>query len=450
MAMITVGVARRKGNGTNVVDEDDDDNDDNQPLLMSAFDGITTIGGDTNSSNNNNSGAAATTCWSWFSLLSSYRCRCNCRRLWIPSCFVFSAIVWMILYTPSSNNNNNNNNSNNSSSNSNTKENTRKKNNRGDNVVVFVDIFCYGDSLTYGMGSGHRGEVYPYANYLESALVSFNDSNNSTDDQTTTYQYKYNVGYDGYPGWKSDELFELICRGDKECSNHSVVSLHNNNDNNNDNNNNIQQQQHNNQLLSRRSFTNDTVRNTILSLGRSSSGSNGGGFLMDRHSDHNSVHKVGIFIYLAGTNDLIKRSIEDIYESIIAVHEWAVIANTNSNNDDGNTNTPPIITIAVGIPSSRFQEDARNPDIKSKVTSINKKLKEWAATAAPAAEILPTTKPIKHHYYVDFPFGYDINTDHDHLEQSLWSYDGLHMSKQGYQALGEYLAQIVQEISSSY
>ena len=160
------------------------------------------------------------------------------------------------------------------------------------------------------------------------------------------------------------------------------------------------------------------------------------------------VYLTILILYLAGTNDLIKRSIEDIYESIIAVHEWAVIANTNSN-DNGNTDTPTIITIAVSIPSSRFQENARNPDIKSKVTSINKKLKEWAATAA---EILPTTKTktIKHHYYVDFPFGYDINNDHNHLEQSLWSYDGLHMSKQGYQVLGEYLAQIVQEIVSPY
>ena len=55
-------------------------------------------------------------------------------------------------------------------------------------------VYCYGDSLTYGMVP-HSREPHPYAPYLEQELNILYNNNNS-----------YTVKHFGYPGWTSNDM----------------------------------------------------------------------------------------------------------------------------------------------------------------------------------------------------------------------------------------------------
>ena len=57
-------------------------------------------------------------------------------------------------------------------------------------------VYCYGDSLTYGMVP-HSREPHPYAPYLERELNKLYNNNNS---------YNIIVNHFGYPGWTSNDM----------------------------------------------------------------------------------------------------------------------------------------------------------------------------------------------------------------------------------------------------
>ena len=66
-------------------------------------------------------------------------------------------------------------------------------------------IFCYGDSLTYGISPPGR-ETYPYSKYLEQDLnLLYNPSEPSGESQPATI-----VQHLGLPGWTSEQMLQHI------------------------------------------------------------------------------------------------------------------------------------------------------------------------------------------------------------------------------------------------
>lgn len=143
---------------------------------------------------------------------------------------------------------------------------------------------------------------------------------------------------------------------------------------------------------------------------------------------------VSLVIILAGTNDVglwtssISRKDESIdvsaaVEPILSLHR-AVLA-CHGKNEDGRTSI--IRTLAVGIPGSEWQK--MNSAALSLCTEMNESLRKFASSHNEVS-------------YVDFPFPY-------HRGDSKWNDDGLHLSPEGYQALGKELAPHVREILQS-
>jgi lysophospholipase L1-like esterase len=265
--------------------------------------------------------------------------------------------------------------------------------NLGDEIMVKhsntdsspIRIFCYGDSLTAGMSPPER-TFYPYASSLKTALE------NSTAWGKTQRQYQ--VDHVGLPGWKSNELLELVCGGDHydECP------------------------RHNSTVHSKTKVSNGIdieIREMLLSNTTSKKG---------RNNDV-ALPAYSILIYLAGTNDLSypERTADIVTTSITDFHIWA------------HTIAHIPYTIALGVPSSAYQ--LRNEKAKAKADRINQLLKEYSTSSQPQNSF--TTK------YVDFPFDYDETNPNI---MALWSPDTLHFSPLGYQRLGEYLAPIIEEI----
>lgn len=111
-------------------------------------------------------------------------------------------------------------------------------------------------------------------------------------------------------------------------------------------------------------------------------------------------------IILAGTNDLAYAvESQPIVNDILVLH--------GASHDEG------VPTVAVGIPPSAWQRS--NADAANLAAAVNTSLREWC-DATPMATFVPC--PI------------DMST----VGNELWSSDGLHFSKAGYQALGEGLA----------
>ena len=125
---------------------------------------------------------------------------------------------------------------------------------------------------------------------------------------------------------------------------------------------------------------------------------------------------VNLCVLLAGTNDLgamFSTTCSDddvanrIAESVISLHEIA--------HSDG------VSTIAIGIPSSGFQE--QTPLAKSIRVKANNIIKDWCHHKGGLA------------LYADFPFGW-IPGD------KRWASDTLHLSEIGYNEIADYLAKI--------
>jgi lysophospholipase L1-like esterase len=126
-----------------------------------------------------------------------------------------------------------------------------------------------------------------------------------------------------------------------------------------------------------------------------------------------------LVVVLAGTNDLAYSfESEEIFDSIRGIHEMALVLGCS--------------TIALGIPPSGWQ--AQSESARALADSVNEKLASWAEAPKPKTRAMTTTT------YVPFPIrSFDRSSD-------LWSPDGLHFSKSGYEFMGTSLAPIVAEI----
>lgn len=234
-----------------------------------------------------------------------------------------------------------------------------------------LQIFCYGDSLTFGMSSGG---TYPYGDYLERELNGlFDDEADSTSSSPSNGPQRNAtiVKHFGLPGFTASTMLNHL---------------------------------HDNDI-------------GICSI-------------VDRNPT------VSVMVILAGSNDVGqmtdagKSVARAIVESIIDLHKGAIKCAEDSR---GNSAKPELNvgfrTLAVGIPGSAYQENVR---IASELTSyINSALRVFASTY-PGGEVS----------YVDFPFPYDE-------EDGKWDKDGLHLTEEGYHALGKELAPHVKTILDS-
>jgi len=70
-------------------------------------------------------------------------------------------------------------------------------------------IFCYGDSLTFGMSDLHSRESYPYSKYLEQELNHLFDpdsASESTESESQTQLPATVVEHYGHPGWTATNM----------------------------------------------------------------------------------------------------------------------------------------------------------------------------------------------------------------------------------------------------
>jgi lysophospholipase L1-like esterase len=133
-----------------------------------------------------------------------------------------------------------------------------------------------------------------------------------------------------------------------------------------------------------------------------------------------SSSTLSIVIILAGTNDLAySEDVDAIFQSIVALHKLAW--------QNGILNT-----IAIGIPPSGYQH--HTPSVADVTDRINQKLK-LQQTSSPMPGTMMT--------YVAFPFSFP--SEESHSNGNIWAPDGLHLSPQGYDSLGDKLATILQD-----
>lgn len=141
---------------------------------------------------------------------------------------------------------------------------------------------------------------------------------------------------------------------------------------------------------------------------------------------------LSLVIILAGTNDIgsltssmlgSSNNESDNVDACLAVEPILRLhkACLDSQDRDG---TKSILTLAVGIPRSAWQE--RNTKAAKLCSEMNEALKNFAYSEDRVS-------------YVDFPFGYE-------RYGANWSVDGLHLSPEGYEALGKGLVPCVKEI----
>lgn len=120
-----------------------------------------------------------------------------------------------------------------------------------------------------------------------------------------------------------------------------------------------------------------------------------------------------VVIVLAGTNDLATSpDAQAIADHVAALHRAA-----------REFGVPR--TVAVGVPPSWYQSISEPARILT--ANVNQHLQAEAQSHAPAMSFVP------------FPFPYE-------RDGSLWDPDGLHLSPQGYQILGECLAPAVRHL----
>jgi lysophospholipase L1-like esterase len=113
-----------------------------------------------------------------------------------------------------------------------------------------------------------------------------------------------------------------------------------------------------------------------------------------------------VMIILAGTNDLGRSSAETIASQLHDLHEAALRRGVTH-------------TMAVAIPESAYQ--LAYAEAHDKAVAINQSIQAWSDDRIT---------------YVPFPFSFD-------RQDPRWHMDGLHLSEQGYDALGQYLAPLV-------
>eukprot|EP00531_Pseudo-nitzschia_arenysensis_P007829 CAMPEP_0116138032 /NCGR_PEP_ID=MMETSP0329-20121206/12557_1 /TAXON_ID=697910 /ORGANISM="Pseudo-nitzschia arenysensis, Strain B593" /LENGTH=245 /DNA_ID=CAMNT_0003632971 /DNA_START=76 /DNA_END=813 /DNA_ORIENTATION=+ len=145
---------------------------------------------------------------------------------------------------------------------------------------------------------------------------------------------------------------------------------------------------------------------------------------LEGNEEENPPPPFDLAIILAGTNDLAHNpSSESIFNSIREIHELAL--------DKGCTQT-----LALGIPPSGWQ--AHSEQARELAASVNQQLESWATTTSTTTSTTSSTTN-----YMPFPIStFDRSSN-------LWSVDGLHFSKEGYEYLGNALAPIVTEILST-
>mmetsp|Transcript_15169 Transcript_15169/g.22202 ORF Transcript_15169/g.22202 Transcript_15169/m.22202 type:complete len:247 (-) Transcript_15169:25-765(-) len=125
---------------------------------------------------------------------------------------------------------------------------------------------------------------------------------------------------------------------------------------------------------------------------------------------------VDLLILLAGTNDLGYESDCDvIFKSITSLHEIA--------------HSQGVRTVALGIPTSAWQ--AQCESAKTLASAVNSKLEAWADGDERGKN------QGKLATFVPFPIREYAR------DSGLWSSDGLHFSKKGYEFIGECLSKPV-------
>mmetsp|Transcript_8613 Transcript_8613/g.19355 ORF Transcript_8613/g.19355 Transcript_8613/m.19355 type:complete len:352 (+) Transcript_8613:186-1241(+) len=136
------------------------------------------------------------------------------------------------------------------------------------------------------------------------------------------------------------------------------------------------------------------------------------------------IPTLSLMIILVGTNDIGQMTnagkgvARSIVESIVDLHKGALSCAEDESNGKFHT-------LAVGIPGSAFQETVHVASERS--SYINEAMKEFASESSGKVS------------YVDFPFPYQEN-------DRKWGEDGLHLTPEGYEALGKDLAPFVKVI----
>jgi lysophospholipase L1-like esterase len=121
-----------------------------------------------------------------------------------------------------------------------------------------------------------------------------------------------------------------------------------------------------------------------------------------------------VVVILAGTNDLAYiGKTQPVIECLSALHKLCWDAGVQK-------------TIAVGIPSSAYQEN--HIDAADLCREVNEALKEFCSSSPRA-------------FYIPFPFGFE--------RDEKWAPDGLHLTKEGYKQLGTELAPAIAQVLKS-
>jgi lysophospholipase L1-like esterase len=147
--------------------------------------------------------------------------------------------------------------------------------------------------------------------------------------------------------------------------------------------------------------------------------------LLLRDSDKSDASYYDILIYLAGTNDLGGAVPEqDVVAAVWNVHAWA-----------HNVAKIPF-TIALAVPPSQFQRD--HPQAATRAAKVNQDLQQVIRRNFPRFSGSKAST-------LWAPFPISLHSSSSDAGKEWWANDGLHLSQQGYQRLGEYLASTIYE-----
>ena len=257
-------------------------------------------------------------------------------------------------------------------------------------------VLAYGDSLTAGT-SGYS--LFPYSVYLEQALHERQKQLKNEDDAIDGDYRNIVVRHRGIPGMKVQEMVDDL-DGEQRGLRYAI----------------------------------QTITDPSLS----------------------------VVIILAGTNDIgyeliynsnnVEVAAHQIFTNLIALHQMCY------------DNDVPY-TIAIGIPSSGYQH--RVVDAANVASKVNEKLQQYARaslteigdtinnandesteTTTSASPSIVAPLPIdkkgrSRMIYMDFPFEYIPGGEN-------WNSDTLHFSQRGYEALGQSLAPLVEQIAYQF
>ena len=128
------------------------------------------------------------------------------------------------------------------------------------------------------------------------------------------------------------------------------------------------------------------------------------------------IHRVqdppaSLVILLAGTNGLKKNEPEQIFSSVMKLHEFVLNEGINQ-------------TIAIGIPP--LGPVIYDKKLELKINTTNDYIQEFCETSDEVT-------------FIPFPFWFAVDDDR-------WSSDTLHLSPKGYQVMGEMLAPAVSQV----